>query len=541
MGQIIQPGSWNRRERSWPPLSINIVISPVDTYPHFLNTDHELSGLKWNISKIYPGVIALNDFNLKINVGEVHGMVGKNGAGKSTLVNIIAGLEEPSKGEFIINNEKIKGFSRMIARKHKVSIVTQEPQIIPDFTVAENLFLPDYNKSIAINWNSIYTKAEELLKKIKIPINVYVKAGELSVSEQQLLLVAKECYIEDSDVIIFDEVTASLSQNDEIILKEIIKDRKENGKSIIIISHRIDEILNLCDRVTVIRDGEKIDTISCENLEKEKLCSLIVGKEFSYENIISGNFSEKSVAKSKEVLLKVDNLNLVNVFKDISFSLYKGEILGIAGLRGSGRTEILKSIAGLLQHDSGEIFFQDKALKGSDAVGTFKKGIIYLPEDRITEGLFNEMTLKFNLVLNAFGGKNSFFIRNEWEEQLCDKVIKRFDIIASSTEQYANQLSGGNKQKTIIGRVTAADPKIFLLDEPTRGIDVEAKSAILKIIKNELSQNTGVIITDPGIEDIISVCDRILILYNGSIIKEFVKEEFSEDMMYYYIQGGKAN
>ena len=340
--------------------------------------------------------------------------------------------------------------------------------------------------------------------------------------------------MEDSDVIIFDEVTASLSQKDESILEEERKERKEKGKSIIIISHRIDEILKLCDRVTVIRDGKKIETLPCANLDKTKLCSLIVGKEFSDENKM-----KHSKIELEQIIMKVENLNKVNAFSNINFCLHKGEILGIAGLRGSGRTEILKSIAGLLPFDSGNIIFKNKELKINNPVETFKSGIVYLPEDRITEGLFSEMSVKFNLVLNSYNRENNtFFIKNKLEDQLSDQIIGKFDIMTSSKEQNVNQLSGGNKQKVIIGRVTAANPQILLLDEPTRGIDVEAKIAILNIIKKELSQNTGIIITDPGIEDIMSICDRILVFYKGAIIKEFLNRDFSEEAIYYYMQGG---
>jgi ABC-type sugar transport system ATPase subunit len=493
-----------------------------------------------NLSKIYSGVRALSRINITVNFGEIHGIVGKNGAGKSTLVNIIAGITEPTEGEFIIHNEKIKGFTRIEARKHKVAIVTQEPYVIPDFSVAENLFTPDYSlfSKTSIDHKEMCRKAKEIFNRLKININPSQKAEELSVSEQQLLLVTKACYVDDADIIVLDEVSASLFEKDELILHEIVKEKKEEGKAILFISHRTDEILQICDVVSVIRDGEKKCTIPCSGLTKEKLHELIVGEKISVV-INDCNANKASDLASKELVLKVEDFNRVNSYSNINFSLYKGEILGFAGLRGSGRTELLKSIAGIEPHDTGKLYLNDKELFIKSPVEAARKGISYLPEDREGEGLFSELSVAFNLslsLLNKPGRKT--FIRNNWEKQLTDNLIKKYSIANASARQEVNKLSGGNKQKVVIGRITAVEPQVYLLDEPTRGIDIEAKTAIMRIIKNTLCQNGSVIITEPGLEDIIKICDRILVIFQGKIIKEFSKDEFNENEIFHFMQGG---
>ncbi len=490
-----------------------------------------------DISKVYPGTIALESVNLTVRKGEVHGIIGKNGAGKSTLVSIIAGIISPTTGEIMIGDKSFKTLSRGNARDQLISIVTQEPQVIRDCTIAENLFMPDYGSNrFFINWNKINKEAQSIIKEAGLNMDVKMNAGDLSISEQQLLLVVKACYVEKSQIIILDEVSASLTQDDEKLLYEIIQKRKSEGCTIIYISHRTDELLNVCDRVTVIRDGKAVTTRDCGQLSKKELAYLIVGDAY----FCAGATKDLQVTqgKSQEVVLTVNNLTKYGQYQDINFSLKKGEILGVAGLRGSGRTEIFKGIVGIDPADDGFITINKETKRFTSPSEAFQNRILYLPEDRDKEGLINCLSVRENLTLNILPRiSHNTVIKSASENTCVASLIDMLDIKAASPEQAVNELSGGNKQKVIVGKIMAAEPLVCILDEPTRGVDIAAKEGILSIIKNRMSKYSSVIIASPGIEDLVEVCDRILVLYQGEIIGEFTAEEFDEKAIYHAQQG----
>lgn len=490
-----------------------------------------------NITKIYPGTVALQNVNIQVKKGEVHGIIGKNGAGKSTLVGIISGIIEPSAGEIYLNSKKLLHLSRIDAKKEKIAIVTQEPQVILDFTVAENLFLGDYpKKGPRVDWKEIYQRAEEIMAKTDLQINVRAKASDLSISEQQLLLVLKAFYVEEASIIILDEASASLSLHDEKVFFNIIKESKKKGNTVILISHRTDELLNVCDCVTVIRDGMTISTQPCSALNKERLSSLIVGKEFSAGNL--RNSAMDNCGAERETVLRVRNLTKAGLFENITFELKKGEILGLAGLRGSGRTEILKGIVGIDGYDLGEIEVMGSKTKCASPEQALKQGLVYLPEDREKEGLISVLSVKHNLILNSLSKISRYSLVNKEKENiLVEELIQKYGIITATSEQEVNQLSGGNKQKVVIGRISAFQPLVFLLDEPTRGIDISAKESILSTIRNNLSLKAGVVMTSPSLEDLIAVCDRILVLYKGRILGEYSSDSFNENELFLAMQG----
>lgn len=508
----------------------------AETIQQPCNNNSETALRMKDISKIYPGTVALKGVNLEVSRGEVHGIIGKNGAGKSTLVGIIAGIVTPTKGDIYIGNTRYKHLSRMISKKEKIAIVPQEPQVIKDFTVAENLFLSDYVcRGRFINWKDLFNRAEQVVKTANLNINVRARAGDLSVSEQQLLLVLKACYVEKARIIILDEASASLSQDDEKLLYDIIQERKRNGNTILFISHRTDELLRICDRLTVIRDGRSISTCNCSKLDREKLSALIIGED-GVERL-DGQVGKRN-ARLGETLLTVQNLTRPGWYRNVSFRLKEGEILGLAGLRGSGRTEILKGIAGVDPAEKGTVSLGGFKGRFASPSQSLKFGIVYLPEDREQEGLISTHCVRENLILNALGRvSRAGFIDTGRERELINGLIDDFDIKVASPEQEVNQLSGGNKQKVVVGRISSAEPKVFLLDEPTRGVDISAKEGILRIIKEKLNDKAGIIITSPGVEDLIRVCDRILILDQGEITGEYKKESFSEREIYTAMQG----
>ncbi len=487
------------------------------------------------VTKIYSGTVALDNIDINIKKGEVHGIIGKNGAGKSTLVNIFAGVTEPTAGKITINGKVYSGLSRQVAKNEGIAIVPQEPQVVLDYTVAENLFMPNYvrhEKFKIIDWPNMYAAAKEIIQANNLSINAEAKASDLTISEQQLLLVIKACYVDNSQIIILDEASASLSQKDEKVFYDMIQKMKEAGRTIIFISHRVDEILKLCDRVTVIRDGRTIATVSCDELDKEKISRLIVGEE------LKGNDYQLNDEINGEIVLKVEGLTKYGVFKKISFCLRKGEVLGFAGLRGSGRTEIFKSIIGVDSFDEGSIIAGNVNGRFRSPSEAFQNGVVYLPEDREYEGLISVLSVRENLVLNSLDKiRRGFFLSKEKEQNHVSDLIKLLDVKTTSPEQEIGQLSGGNKQKVVVGRILASEPTVFILDEPTRGIDIAAKAGILQLIQRELRKTSGIIITSPGLEDLIQVCDRILVLHEGQIIKEVSRESFDEGELYYAMQG----
>ncbi|NPV73219.1 MAG: sugar ABC transporter ATP-binding protein [Pelotomaculum sp.] len=493
-----------------------------------------------SISKIYPGTVALHRVNLDVKEGEVHGIIGKNGAGKSTLVGIIAGIIQPTEGEIFVGDKKFEALSRIIAKKEGISIVTQDPQVVLDFTVAENLFVADYIcRGRLINWKELYARAQRLIGKAGLNINARAKAEDLSISERQLLLVLKACYVERARILILDEASASLSQEDEKVLYRIIEERKKEGNTVIFISHRADELLKVCDRITVIRDGRSVATKNCRDLNKEELSSLIVGHGPAFQPARK-NTNDNAGAKSGETVLTVENLTRLGAYEDISFELKKGEILGLAGLRGSGRTELLKGIAGIEPPEKGWVKIGKAKRRFSNPSQALRSGVVYLPEDRESEGLINGLSVRENLVLNSLHKVcRGFLIRRKREREFVSDLIEMLNIKAASPEQEVGQLSGGNKQKVVVGRISANLPKVFLLDEPTKGIDISAKESILQIIKEKLSRSAGIIITSPGLDDLITTCDRIIILYKGRIAGQFLKGEFRESDLYLAVQGMK--
>jgi len=495
-----------------------------------------------DITKIYTATVALNKVNLSIREGEILGIIGKNGAGKSTLVGIMSGIIAPTEGKIFIKGKVYKSVFREKAKREGISIITQDPQIIPDYTVAENLFIPDYIYSYSklIDWGKIYLKAEEVINRNHININPYIKAGNLSISEQQLLLVLKACYIDDSQIIIFDEVSSSLAKRDEDILYDIIREQKRKGKAILFISHRMEEILEICDRVTVLRDGKVIVTEERFSLNETKLSDFIVGGTGKYNvNKNQKESVDKKNVNVNEIVFSIKKFTKIGVFQSINFELKQREIVGLAGLRGSGRTEIFKAIVGINPVDEGCISVKEKNMRFVSPSQAFQNGIVYLPEDRDKEGLINILKVRENLSLSSLSRllTKIGLIDGKKERKLALNLIKMLSIFTPSTEEELKKLSGGNKQKVLLGKIIANNPIVYFLDEPTKGIDISAKKDILTIIREKLSKSATIMLTSPSIEDLILICDRILVLYEGKIVQEFSKEEFKEADLYFAMQG----
>lgn len=517
--------------------------SPV--YQQSQSSDESILRLS-NISKIYPGTIALQDINLDIKKGEVHGIIGKNGAGKTTLVGIIAGLIKPSAGDIFVKNNKYKDLSRIVAKKENIAIVPQEPQMFLEGTIAENLFMPEYKTragNLIVNWNHLYDEARKVLEKGELNLDVQTKVKDLGIGIQQILLILKASYVEKADIIILDEASAAMSEKEEKQFYQIINERKCEGCTILYISHRIDELLMVCDRMTVLRDGQTVKTVNKEDVDKESLSSLIVGYPIKAKNFFSHKHETDSKKKKgnnvnrTKPVIQVDGISKYNSFKDISFSAHKNEVLGIAGLMGSGRTEILKAIYGIIPPDSGKIFLNGERLNINHPSKALQKKIAYLPEERDEEGLISNLSIKTNLIISALNKiTNTLFVSRKKEDNLINQLTEQVELKYSNINQEVKELSGGNRQKVVVAKVLSTQPILYLLDEPTKGIDISTKEKLLKIIREELVKESAVIMTAPGLEELIEVCDRILILNNGKLTGEFLRSEFDEGALYKAIQ-----
>ena len=488
-----------------------------------------------NITKLYTGTIALHDVSLTVRKGEVHGLIGKNGAGKSTLVGIISGLVEPTGGEIEVNGETFRTLTPILARRRGISIITQEPQVVEESTVAENLFFPAYlNGKGWIDWKELNRRTAEVLSRAGLPMDPMMKVSGLSVSERQMLLVIRACYVEQASIIIMDEVSASLSVRDQETLYRIIRQMTGEGRTVLFISHHTRELLQTCDVVTVIRDGRNVGSVKRENLDLRSLAGLIVGNE-DFDSRTMDSLTDR---KPGEEIFSLDNYTSYGKFSNICLRLRRGEIVGLAGLRGSGRTELFRSIVGADPHDCGEMMVAGRSVRYRSPAEAVRDGVVYLTEEREAEGLVPIASVRQNITMGILSRLSRFgFLRIAREKELVKQRVGDIDIKVASPEQEVQQLSGGNKQKVLIGRVMEQQPKVCLLDEPTRGVDIEAKDSILQSIRQGLSGGSCVLVTSPGVEDLIKICDRILILYEGRITESFERSEFSEEKIYRAMQG----
>ena len=495
------------------------------------------------ITKVYPGTVALDEVCFQVAGGEVHGLIGKNGAGKSTLVGIVAGLITPTSGSIGVGNKTFRALSRTQAKEAGIAIVTQEPEIILDLSVADNLFLgnPIASRGI-VDQGAMNARAEEVLSRCGLHIAPAARAGDLSLSERQLLLVLKACVLEPARVVILDEASAPLTPEDARLLRNMVDELRGEGKAIVYISHHIHELLGVCDRLTVLRDGRAVATDKAANLTYNALSELVVGEPSRNGKNFSGK--KGSAAKqrpeggAREEILRLSGLTKWSAFEGVDLSLERGEIVGLAGLRGSGRTELMKAIAGIDPPDEGSMVFKGEGCFFSAPDQALAAGIGYLPEERELEGLIRGFSIRDNITLNCLREMSSHgVVDDKGCRRLSEEIFRAVECKAFSTEQDIDELSGGNKQKVLIGRIMALKPDLYLLDEPTKGVDIGAKKGILSLIVEEIRGSAGVLLSSPGLDDLIEICDRILVLYKGKIVAETRRADFDEKRLFMEIQG----
>ena len=466
-----------------------------------------------NIYKRFDGTVALDNVDFDVKKSSVHALLGKNGAGKSTLVKILMGVYPPNEGEIFLNGKHINFTSPHEAQENGIGIVYQDFSLIPDLSVAENIFLGRLPKNQVglIYWKCLYKRASEILEKLNCPIDPKKKVSTLSVAEKQLVEIASAIST-NPQILILDEPTSALSESEIAKLFETIKILKKNHKvGIIYISHRLQEIQQIADFVTIIRDGKIVAEGEIDKFSQEEIVHHIIG-EISLSN------KTKVSDISNEVVLEVKNISRKGEFQNISFELFKGEILGIAGLVGSKRTELIKSLFGVTNIDSGEILLNGSEIRKPNPNKMIKAGIVYTPEDRKNEGIINILSINKNLSLANFRYITEHgFIDRRKEKTFNSTQVEKYEIKTSNLEDNINSLSGGNQQKVVLAKMLATKPKIILLDEPTRGIDVGAKMQIFRLLKELSASGVGIIFISSELEEVVEISDRIIILANGKM------------------------
>ncbi|MGO4448277.1 sugar ABC transporter ATP-binding protein [Phyllobacterium sp. TAF24] len=480
-----------------------------------------------DITKHFGAVKALTNVDFALAKGEIHALCGENGAGKSTLMNILAGVLQPDDGEILLDGKPQKISSPSVAQSLGIGLVHQEIALCPDASVAENIFMATTSRrrSFLMNYRKLERDAQKVMNRLA-SIDVRQKVGDLTISSQQLVEIAKALTL-DCRVLIFDEPTAALTEAETRILFEIIRELKTHGISIIYISHRMAEIFSLCDRVTVLRDGRYVSTENIADVTPDDVVRRMVGREITQ---LYPPKQEKA-ARSDETILSVRNLGDRNRFGNVSFDLAKGEILGIGGLIGSGRTEIAEGICGLRTITEGEVRLHNKPQSIRNYADAVKAGIVYLSEDRKGSGVFLDLSIAQNIsVLNLKAVTGHLgLIDAKAEGQLARDFAQRLGVRMSHVDMPVSSLSGGNQQKVAIAKQLAVQPKVILMDEPTRGIDVGAKSEIHLLLRELARSGIGIIVISSELPELLGLCDRVLVIREGAVAGELGSEEMSEE------------
>lgn len=473
-----------------------------------------------NVSKIYPGVIALNHVSLEFKQGEVHALMGENGAGKSTLIKVVSGAIEPSEGTIILGGKEYKKMTPALSRENKVAVIYQDINLVQPLSIAENIFMGQHHGKM-FNFRKICKMAQELFDEYGFDLKPEMKVNKLSPANQQLVEICK-AISNDCKIMIMDEPTAPLATAEVELLFSVIKKLKEKGVTVIYISHRLDEVFQISDRISILRDGCYIKTLNTCDTNRPELVSLMVGRQFKEQMPERHN-------EIGEVVLKVDNIS-GNSVDNISFELHKGEVLGFAGLVGSGRTETMELIYGAHRITSGDIYVNGKKVKLKEPADGIKHGIGLIPEDRKELGVIMFNTVEFNTNLISLKNICKFgFINQKKRKEIAEKYKAAMRIKVPSIKNMVMNLSGGNQQKVVVAKTMAADLDIVIFDEPTKGIDVGAKQEIYQLMNDMVANGKAIIMVSSDMEEVLGMSDRIIVLHEGLIAGELTKEEFSQE------------
>ena len=475
------------------------------------------------ISKSFPGVKALKNVSLQLKAGEVHALLGENGAGKSTLIKVLGGIYHAEEGEIYIDGQKKDIDGVVAARAAGVSIVHQELVLVPYMTVAENIFLGrEMGGKFNIDRRKMSQEAQKLLDTYEMNIDADTLVEHLTIAQQQMVEIVKAISFQ-SKILVMDEPTSSISDKEVGFLFDTMRTLTKKGVGIIYISHKMSELEQICDRVTVMRDGETVGTRVVKESTKDELIALMVGRELT-------NYYTRDYLEPGEVILKCDHIADGKMAKDASFELRKGEIIGFAGLVGAGRSETMKAIFGLAPNMSGDVYVEGKKVQIKSPIDAMKYGITLVPESRKEEGLYRVMSVRFNSTIEVLGEFiRHLHVNSAKERQITQKYIDMMATKTPSQEQIIGNLSGGNQQKVMIGRWLATNPKILILDEPTRGVDVGAKAEIYAIMNELVKQGMSIIMISSELPEIINMSDRVYVMCDGQVTGCLGHEEATQE------------
>ncbi len=476
-----------------------------------------------HVSKRFDMTQALDDVSFTLYPGEIHALVGENGAGKSTLIKIMTGIHRPDQGEMLLDGKPVQVHNSQEAQAYGIAAIYQEPMVFPDLNVAENIFISHRDRGPVMRWGKMYEDAETILAKLDVELDVRMPARGLTLAAQQAVEIAKAISLEVR-VLIMDEPTASLSAHEVTQLFKLVRALRSQGVAILFIGHRLEEVLEIAERVTVLRDGKLISSRTRGEVTTEKVIRDMVGREIE-------DFFAKGEAERGELLMSVRGLSKEFIFSDINFDVYRGEVLGFAGLIGSRRTDVGLSLFGVEAADSGEIVFEGKEQRIRSPEQALQLGIAYVTEDRRQLGLAMPMSIIANIslpMLRTYPPPLGL-IRQSNENATAEEYRQRLSIHTPSVKVEVDKLSGGNQQKVLLSKWLNTQPKLFILDEPTRGIDVGAKAEVHHMINDLAAQGLGIILISSDLPEVLAMSDRILVMREGRQMGIFDREEATEE------------
>ena len=496
--------------------------------------EHGLSPLLQlkGVSKSFPGVKALDGVDLDVNAGEVHALLGENGAGKSTLMKILAGIYHPEEGEIRVEGNPVRMQTPMEAKHMGVLLIHQELSLVPDLPVAENVFLGNLPKTsgMFVNNRVLHERCGDILKRLKCSFKSNIPVKHLSVANQQMVEIAR-ALVFTPKVVIFDEPTASLTDYEKVVLFDVIRELKSQGTGIVYISHRMDEIFELSDRITVLRDGQYRGTFNTRETDEEEVTKRMIGRDLE-------NLSHIEQAEPGECVVAVHQLGIEGEFREISFNVHAGEVVGMYGLVGAGRTQIVETLFGIRKPERGTIKIRGEVVHLSSPADAIAHGLALVPENRKEQGLVLGMNCRDNTSLpNLTKYTRLGWIDTGKETEVFERYQEQLQIKTPGWYQATLNLSGGNQQKVVIGKWLSTQPSVLILDEPTRGIDVGSKAEIHQLIRDLAKTGLAVIVVSSEMPEILTVSDRIMALYNGTLTRTFNRSEITEDDLIKAITG----
>ncbi|MDP2737505.1 MAG: sugar ABC transporter ATP-binding protein [Pseudorhodobacter sp.] len=485
-----------------------------------------------NIVKIFPGVRALDGVSFQVMPGEVHALLGENGAGKSTLMKVLGGIHQPDEGQIFIEEKPAVMASPLDAKSKGVVFIHQELSLAEELSAAENIYLGELpRKSFGrVDWKTLHDKSDAILKRLNCGFDSRKRVGDLSIANKQMVEIARALTV-DAKAVIFDEPTASLTDAEKVVLFDIINDLRAHGVGIVYISHRMDEIFTISDRISVLRDGSYRGSLVTADTNEDEVTQLMIGRSLDTDHVIVP-------AKIGPVALEVRGLTCGHRFQDVSFRVHAGEVVGFYGLVGAGRTEIAETLFGLRAPSAGTILLEGEEVQITSPTDAIAKGISLVPEDRKGQGLVLSMNCRDNMTLPQVGDLTiGPFLSNGAEIAIYDQYRDRLQIKTPHWRQKVANLSGGNQQKIVIGKWLSMAPKVLIVDEPTRGIDVGSKSEIHSLIRDLAAQGYAIIVISSEMPEVLRVSDRVIAMFHGKIIREFTAAEVNEDNLVQAISG----